>query len=69
MEDTGNLREEGNKCFKEGQYGEALSLYTEALNLGDLKDSDRAVIYKNQSACHLKMEAYTAAVERATAGR
>ncbi|WAR16167.1 UN45B-like protein [Mya arenaria] len=37
-----------------------------ALGLGDLKDSDKAVIYKNRSMCQLKLDKYEKAVADAT---
>lgn len=49
---------------------EALSSYTEALEFSDtcLKDTEKAVIYKNRAACYLKLEQYQNAVDDATAG-
>lgn len=60
------LKDEGNEKFKHGKYEEALSLYTEALDLGDMKETDRAVIFKNRSMCHLKLEKYYEAASDAT---
>lgn len=66
MADANFLREEGNKYFKNGDIDSAIACYTQALDLGDLKDSDKAIIYKNRAACHLKREKYSAAVQDAT---
>lgn len=61
------LREEGNKHFKSGDIDGAISCYTQALDLGDLKETDKAIIYKNRAACHLKKDKFSAAVQDATA--
>ena len=61
-----SLKEEGNNYFKQGDVDNALSCYTKSLSLGDMKDSDRAVIYKNLAACHLKLNDYEKAIEDAT---
>uniref|UniRef100_H3B8Z5 Unc-45 myosin chaperone A n=1 Tax=Latimeria chalumnae TaxID=7897 RepID=H3B8Z5_LATCH len=55
--DTGQLREEGNKCFKSGDYDAALSCYTQALNLSSEK-KDQGVLHRNRAACYLKLEDY-----------
>ncbi|XP_063406665.1 protein unc-45 homolog B-like isoform X1 [Mytilus trossulus] len=61
------LREEGNKHFKSGDIDSAISCYTQALDLGELKETDKAIIYKNRAACHLKKDKFSAAVQDATA--
>lgn len=61
-----NLKEDGNEKFKAGQFEEALTLYTKALDQGDIKDLDKAVIYKNRSMCHLKLGHFQDAVRDAT---
>lgn len=60
------LKEEGNEKFKEGNFIEALTLYTKALDLGDIKDTDKAVIYKNRAMCNLKLEKFEKAADDAT---
>ncbi|XP_033727362.1 LOW QUALITY PROTEIN: protein unc-45 homolog A-like [Pecten maximus] len=67
MSDPLVLKEEGNKFFKDGDLVAALTCYTNALDISDLKDADKAAIYKNMAACHLKQEKYTEAIEDATA--
>jgi len=67
MADPFTLREEGNKLFKSGDVIAALTCYTQALNCDDMKDADKAVIYKNMAAFHLKQEDYPKAVKDATA--
>ncbi|XP_049580592.1 protein unc-45 homolog A isoform X2 [Syngnathus scovelli] len=54
------LREEGNKLFKAGDLQGAVSCYTRALKLSDNKQ-ESAVLYRNRSACYLKMEDYNKA--------
>lgn len=66
MADAQFLREEGNRHFKEGDIDSAVACYTQALDLGDMKDADKAIIYKNRAACHLKREKYSAAVQDAS---
>ncbi|KAM3925544.1 protein unc-45 homolog A [Leptodactylus fuscus] len=55
-----NLREEGNKHFKSGDYETALSCYTKALKLSADK-KDVAILHRNRSACYLKLEDYAKA--------
>lgn len=60
------MKEQGNEKFKLGKYEEAMSLYTEALEVGDMKDTERAVIFKNRSMCNLKLEKYYEAANDAS---
>ena len=60
------LKEDGNAKFKAGNYEEALSAYTDALQLGDIKDTDKAVIYKNRSMCNIKLEKFKEAIDDAS---
>ena len=66
MADSQFLREEGNKYFKAGDIDSAIACYTQALELGSLKDADKAIIYKNRAACHLKKDKYRDAVKDAS---
>ncbi|KAM4746849.1 protein unc-45 homolog A [Rhinophrynus dorsalis] len=60
-----NLKEEGNKYFKAGDYGEALSCYTKAISLS--KDRTvMAVLHRNRAACYLKLDDYQKAEEDAS---
>ncbi|KAJ1180102.1 hypothetical protein NDU88_005326 [Pleurodeles waltl] len=60
-----NLREEGNKLFKVGEYEAALSLYTKAIHLCS-NQTDVAVLHRNRAACYLKLENYSDAEADAT---
>ncbi|KAM8974607.1 protein unc-45 homolog A [Pelodytes ibericus] len=60
-----NLREEGNKHFKAGDYKAALSCYQKAINLSADK-SGTAILYRNRAACYLKLEDYHKAEEDAS---
>uniref|UniRef100_A0A8D2LII1 Protein unc-45 homolog B n=1 Tax=Varanus komodoensis TaxID=61221 RepID=A0A8D2LII1_VARKO len=58
------LRREGNALFQEGRYEEALAAYTRALSLCPPEarpGPQRALLYRNRAACHLKLENYTQA--------
>ncbi|XP_053573687.1 protein unc-45 homolog A [Bombina bombina] len=57
-----NLREEGNKHFKAGDYDAALSCYTKAISLSNDK-KDAAILHRNRAACYLKLDNYAKAEE------
>lgn len=59
------LKEQGNQCFKDGKFADALSFYMKALKL-EPKEVDKAVLYKNQAACFLKLEKYSESAIAAT---
>ena len=63
-----SLKEEGNEKFKKAQYEDALCCYTKALDLSDVKDSEKANLYKNRAMCYLKMESFEEAAKDATQG-
>lgn len=52
------LKQAGNESFKSGQYGEAASLYTQAIQLleksGKKTQEDLSVLYSNRAASYLK---------------
>ncbi|XP_063781924.1 protein unc-45 homolog A [Pseudophryne corroboree] len=60
-----NLREDGNKHFKCGEYEEALCCYTKAIQLSTDK-KDTAILHRNRAICHLKLEDYVKAEEDAS---
>lgn len=51
------LRREGNEYFQAGRYAEALAAYARALDLPEAgpESSQRALLYRNRAACHLKL--------------
>ncbi|XP_077327017.1 protein unc-45 homolog A isoform X2 [Lithobates pipiens] len=57
-----NLREDGNKYFKSGDYEAAILCYTKAIKISTDKQ-DKAVLHRNRAACYLKLENYTKAEE------
>ncbi|XP_074656481.1 protein unc-45 homolog B-like [Tubulanus polymorphus] len=63
--DADALKEKGNGLFKAGSFKEAIACYTDALK-ADQKDTGRVNLYKNLSACHLKLENYVDASNAAT---
>ncbi|XP_057693459.1 protein unc-45 homolog A [Corythoichthys intestinalis] len=54
------LREKGNNLFKAGDMQGAVCCYTRALKLSDNRQ-ESAVLYRNRSACYLKLEDYNKA--------
>jgi len=69
MEDAAKFKEEGNKYFNEGNFGEASSFYTKALSVKSVTDSEKGVFLKNRAACFLKLQKYHEAAADCTAGR
>lgn len=49
-----SLKEEGNKCLKEGKYHEAMLHYTHAIKL----DPSEYQLYSNRSLTFLKLQQY-----------
>lgn len=66
-QDPAALKEEGNALFKAGDVSGAVCCYTRALSLSD-GQSESAVLYRNRSACYLKLEQYSEAAADATKG-
>uniref|UniRef100_A0A8C7YM64 Unc-45 myosin chaperone A n=1 Tax=Oryzias sinensis TaxID=183150 RepID=A0A8C7YM64_9TELE len=60
IQDPAALKEKGNSLFKAGDMEGAVCCYTKALKLSASK-ADSAVLYRNRSACHLKLEEYNKA--------
>lgn len=68
IQDPAALKEKGNSLFKAGDMEGAVCCYTKALKLSASK-ADSAVLYRNRSACHLKLEEYNKAECDASKGR
>ncbi|XP_043363446.1 sperm-associated antigen 1 isoform X3 [Dermochelys coriacea] len=55
---SAKLKSEGNELFKNGQFGEAVLRYSEAIenviNLGVQSRDDLSILYSNRAACYLK---------------
>lgn len=66
-QDFAALKEDGNALFKAGDMQGAVSCYTKALKLSG-NPTDGAVLYRNRSACYLKLEEYTKAEADASKG-
>uniref|UniRef100_A0A7N6A234 UNC-45/Cro1/She4 central domain-containing protein n=1 Tax=Anabas testudineus TaxID=64144 RepID=A0A7N6A234_ANATE len=58
--DPAALKDEGNTLFKAGDMQGAVCCYTKALKLTD-NQAESAVLYRNRSACYLKLEEYNKA--------
>lgn len=66
-QDPAALKEEGNTLFKAGDVQGAVCCYTKALKLSD-SQAESAVLYRNRSACYLKLEEYNKAEADASKG-
>ena len=68
MGNSGNewltFKQDGNEKFKSNDYKEAVESYSKALALCSETD-DQCVLYKNRSACYLKLEQYQQACDDA----
>lgn len=55
-EESQKHKENGNMCFKKGQYREAAEAYTAGLRMCSLSYAkDRAILYSNRSAAKAKV--------------
>lgn len=52
-------KEQGNKCFAQRRYAEALACYTKAINV----NPNVATYYTNRSLCHLKLKQWQLACQ------
>jgi len=68
MADYTTVKEEGNKCFNESNYGDAAACYTKALSLSSVTGNDKAVLLKNRAACYLKLDKHNEAIADCTSG-
>ena len=64
--DAGVYKDEGNEHFKASRFDKALTSYNKALDAGNMKDLEKAVVYKNKAACFLKLGKHQEAVNDAS---
>ncbi|KAK7473460.1 hypothetical protein BaRGS_00035289 [Batillaria attramentaria] len=58
------LKEEGNQLFRQASYAEAITCYTQALEICPLTyQKDRAIMFSNRAACRMKEEKYETAIK------
>ncbi|CAG9831368.1 unnamed protein product [Diabrotica balteata] len=57
------FKEEGNTAFKNGNWDEAVNLYSKAISLSKEDTRIISVYYKNRAAAYLKQENYEAALQ------
>ncbi|KAK6185572.1 hypothetical protein SNE40_007776 [Patella caerulea] len=51
------IKDEGNKFFRESEFNEAIDRYTEALKICPFAfPKERSIMYSNRGACHMKLE-------------
>ena len=65
---TTTLNEEGNEKLKNCDFDGALSCYTHALAISNIKETEKAVTFKNRAMCRLKIDDFEGAVSDATKG-
>uniref|UniRef100_A0A915B1C9 Tetratricopeptide repeat protein 1 n=1 Tax=Parascaris univalens TaxID=6257 RepID=A0A915B1C9_PARUN len=66
-DESGKIKNEGNRKFGEGNWQEAIELYTKALERCPLVyTSERAVYLSNRAACHIKLSVWDAAIKDCT---
>jgi len=59
LEKCESLKKEGNDWYKDGQFEEAIDIYTEALYLCPPDQAKlKAIIFANRAACHMQLEKY-----------
>ncbi|XP_023025156.2 unc-45 myosin chaperone [Leptinotarsa decemlineata] len=56
-------KEEGNESFKNGNWEQAIKLYTKAIDTIASETRNMSIYYKNRAAAYLKQENYDAALE------
>lgn len=59
------LKEQGNQAYKDGDWDKALEKYTQAIKIST-EERDKAVLYKNRAAVHLKCEEFEQTVKDCT---
>ncbi|XP_022088916.1 protein unc-45 homolog B-like [Acanthaster planci] len=67
VQEAQKWKEEGNNHYKLERFEEAVEAYSKAIGACPKGQSDRAVYYKNRSACYLKLQKYEKAAQDAAA--
>lgn len=58
------LKDKGNQLFREASYSEAITCYTQALEVCPLVyHKERAIMFSNRAACRMKEEKYVTAIK------
>lgn len=58
-----NFKNQGNECFKAGQWQDALQYYTQGLDVDAGLDVLTVALYLNRAACNLKLKNYRRCIE------
>ncbi|WPK24626.1 hypothetical protein PUMCH_001905 [Australozyma saopauloensis] len=58
-----NFKNQGNECFKAGQWQDALQYYTQGLDVDAGLDALTVALYLNRAACNLKLKNYRRCIE------
>jgi tetratricopeptide (TPR) repeat protein len=66
MSDWKDLKAKGNAAYSSNKIEEALSAYSDALAITELRSEDRATLLCNRAQCHLKKKDWMAAVQDCT---
>lgn len=61
------IKQNGNDVFKMGDYGKAIELYTEAIDLCPKRyTNERSILFNNRAAAHKHLNAKNVAIEDCT---
>ena len=69
MVEASTLKEEGNKLFGEAKYNEAIEKYSKAIKGKDVSENDKLVLFKNRSACFLKLQKFSEVIVDCSKGK
>ncbi|TID24523.1 TPR-like protein [Venturia nashicola] len=56
------MKEEGNSLFKSGKYRDAVSVYSQALEVDPVNKGTNSKILQNRALCYTRMKEYTSAI-------
>lgn len=57
------MKEEGNNCYKSGQWQKAFDTYTQALEVDPNNRGTNSKLLQNKALCSMKLKDYTSAIE------